>query len=803
MPECAIVFADLEGYSRHVQNDEAGTLAYMSMRFAEVASRAVEIGGKLVKTTGDGYVVCFASCEDAISFSVDMQRSPSAVSRPHFKFRIGVHWGFVHQGDNDIFGHAVNIAARVQEAARAGSVALSQTAFERSGIYSGYFAARGPEVLKNIGDRTPIYDFSDTENNKLEPDCTVTVLSAVHLIDSLGGIVSLAEKRAMVLLGILALTYPKGKHISECEALLSSGADMVTGGAMETFEVLRTAFETADVPGALVFANQAFHLRTDMVTVDLPSMLQSARTGRIHEKLAEGIDWDFEFAPQLLQHSPLLDSWLSVTKGHWRRETVAALETCLDRFEVKDEGARRSALALTRVEPGHEPASRVLMEHFWQSGNRVAAIQEFERLKSWLGDRYGMAVSEQTQNLVSEIRAGASTRSHARNLVVKRPDLSVSNFEATDKHSDLAAGLQTDVVAALSRFREWFVTEAESGTQADYVLNATVKRKSFEFNLLRTEDNVVLWRERFLVGSDWSVAQELLVAQIAARMEVYLSADRIAHAFGGGPSEGFDKWMRAEGLLGRWSPAAELQAHKVLEELIASDPLFAPAYASLASIHNVRHVVRPGLPRDKVNTARALEMAQRAVELDSVDARSQLALAWAAAMAGRFDQAVVHLDLAATLNPTSARTAVSAAMGFAFLGQAPRAMQVFERTVETVPMLAPWQWCYGAPVFYFAGAPERALEAAARGGDAIADNKGWKAVSLIALDQEDEAREVFKDFAAEIEPTWEGDVAFSMSTVANWFSQAYPLRRPEDRMRLAAATHRAAGLSAGSPNGSA
>jgi tetratricopeptide (TPR) repeat protein len=277
-------------------------------------------------------------------------------------------------------------------------------------------------------------------------------------------------------------------------------------------------------------------------------------------------------------------------------------------------------------------------------------------------------------------------------------------------------------------------------------------------------------------------------------MEVYLSADRVAQAFGGGPSQGFDAWMRAEGLIGRWSQAAELEARTLLEGLIGTDPQFAPAYASLASIFNVRHIVRPGLLRDDANTARALEMARRAVELDSVDARSQLALSWAAAMAGRFDQAVVHLDLAATLNPTSARTAVSAAMGFAFLGQAERAKQLFFRTVDTVPMLAPWQWCYGAPILFFADEPDRALEATSRGEDAIADNRGWRAVSLFELGRVEEARKEFERFAEEIEPLWEGTEAFSMPTLAEWFVHAYPLRRPKDRARLATAARQAAGL---------
>ena len=67
----------------------------------------------------------------------------------------------------------------------------------------------------------------------------------------------------------------------------------------------------------------------------------------------------------------------------------------------------------------------------------------------------------------------------------------------------------------------------------------------------------------------------------------------------------YDAWLRGEDLLTRWSQEAEDEAERLFERAIAADPDFAPAHASLASVYNTRHFIRPGIEDDAGTSRRA------------------------------------------------------------------------------------------------------------------------------------------------------------------------------------------------------
>ena len=115
----AILAADVAGYSRLMGRDEEGTLAQLkSFRKALVDPTITIHHGRIVKTTGDGMLVEFASAVDAARCAVEIQRGMARqntdVSQDQrIEFRIGIHLGDIIIDDNDIFGDGVNIAARL------------------------------------------------------------------------------------------------------------------------------------------------------------------------------------------------------------------------------------------------------------------------------------------------------------------------------------------------------------------------------------------------------------------------------------------------------------------------------------------------------------------------------------------------------------------------------------------------------------------------------------------------------------------------------------------------------------------
>jgi TolB-like protein/class 3 adenylate cyclase len=153
----AILAADVAGYSRLMGTDEEGVLAqFKAARRSVVDPSIAAHRGRIVKTTGDGMLVEFASAVDAARCAVEVQRGMternSAVPKVRrIEFRIGIHVGDIIIDDNDIFGDGVNIAARLEGIAEPGGVCISDDAQRQiRGKVDIAFEDIGPQNLKNI-----------------------------------------------------------------------------------------------------------------------------------------------------------------------------------------------------------------------------------------------------------------------------------------------------------------------------------------------------------------------------------------------------------------------------------------------------------------------------------------------------------------------------------------------------------------------------------------------------------------------------------------------------------------------------
>jgi adenylate cyclase len=158
----AVLAADVAGYSRLMGADEVGTLTALKAVRREVVDPAIAFHrGRIVKTTGDGVLVEFASAVDAVSCAVEVQArmAEQAVGVPQkIAFRIGVNVGDVIIEGDDIFGDGVNIASRVENECEPGGVCLSGTAFEQvRGKTDFAFDDLGEKSLKNIDRPVRLY----------------------------------------------------------------------------------------------------------------------------------------------------------------------------------------------------------------------------------------------------------------------------------------------------------------------------------------------------------------------------------------------------------------------------------------------------------------------------------------------------------------------------------------------------------------------------------------------------------------------------------------------------------------------
>ena len=138
---------------------EEGTLARLkAVRESLVDPAIASHHGRIVKTTGDGLLVEFASAVDATRCSVEVQRAMAAQNADvpqevRIQYRIGIHVGDIIIDDDDIFGDGVNIAARLEGIAEPGGVCISDDAYRqvRGKVEIGWDDI-GPQALKNIAE---------------------------------------------------------------------------------------------------------------------------------------------------------------------------------------------------------------------------------------------------------------------------------------------------------------------------------------------------------------------------------------------------------------------------------------------------------------------------------------------------------------------------------------------------------------------------------------------------------------------------------------------------------------------------
>jgi adenylate cyclase len=172
----AILAADIAGYARLMGEDEEGTLAALRMWRREIADpRIREHRGRIVKTTGDGFLVEFASVVDAVHCAVEMQREMALrnaaipVER-RIEFRVGINLGDIISEDHDIYGDGVNVAARLEALAEPAGICISRVVRDQIRDKLPYvFEDMGEQQVKNIARPVRAYAMSAQAVAATEP----------------------------------------------------------------------------------------------------------------------------------------------------------------------------------------------------------------------------------------------------------------------------------------------------------------------------------------------------------------------------------------------------------------------------------------------------------------------------------------------------------------------------------------------------------------------------------------------------------------------------------------------------------
>jgi adenylate cyclase len=159
----AILSADVEGYSRLMDDDEEATVRTLSSCRNAITDLTQQFRGRVVDSPGDNILAEFTSVVDAVNCAVEIQRdlaerNTELAYNRQMQFRIGVNLGDVIEEDGRIYGDGVNIAARVESLAEAGGICISSRAYDQVENKLGLeYEDLGKHEVKNISRPIQVY----------------------------------------------------------------------------------------------------------------------------------------------------------------------------------------------------------------------------------------------------------------------------------------------------------------------------------------------------------------------------------------------------------------------------------------------------------------------------------------------------------------------------------------------------------------------------------------------------------------------------------------------------------------------
>jgi adenylate cyclase len=164
--EMVALNADIVGYSRLMADDFEGTTAAVEKTRQIVDERIDQNGGKLVNFVGDNFMAVFAEAKDALAAAIAIATQLESTNADipqsrHVRFRMGIDQGEVAISDDDYFGDALNVAARIQGIAPAGGISVSGKVYRALDEPSLRFKSLGKRVMKNIPEEVEVYQFAD------------------------------------------------------------------------------------------------------------------------------------------------------------------------------------------------------------------------------------------------------------------------------------------------------------------------------------------------------------------------------------------------------------------------------------------------------------------------------------------------------------------------------------------------------------------------------------------------------------------------------------------------------------------
>ena len=360
----AILVADVVGYSRLMEADEAGTLAALKERRKTILDPAMrEHHGRIVKLMGDGVLAEFASAVNAVACAVELQKQFSAANEGtaddrRIVLRIGINLGDVVVEGGDLYGDGVIIATRLETMAEPGAICISGSVHEQvAGKFAATFDDLGPCEVKNSSKPVRVYRVSPAYIAPARPSLalpdkpSIAVLPFTNMsgdpaqeyfVDGMVEDITIGLSRFNALFVIArnsSFTY-KGRAIDVRQVGRELGVRYVLEGSV------RKADNRVRITGQLINATTGSYLWADRIDGNLEDIfdLQDQVTARVVGAIAPKLE---QAEIERARHKPTenLDAYDYYLRGlagvhRWTREdNASALKNFTRAIELDPEFA--------------------------------------------------------------------------------------------------------------------------------------------------------------------------------------------------------------------------------------------------------------------------------------------------------------------------------------------------------------------------------------------------------------------------------------------------------------------------------
>lgn len=645
---------------------------------------------------------------------------------------------------------------------------------------------------------------------------------------SVGGTpLRIVSRKANALIGYLAINETPEESRERLVGLLWSETpeENARASLRQILHEIRGAFQAFGFEG-LRTEKRLIALDRDRMSVDLHEIVGMTNARQVHPRFAEVPRLPENLLAEFEDVDPAFRIWLLAKRQALQDRLIQNLEAGLRASPDISQGQEEIAQAIMSLDPTHEEACRAVIRARTKRGDFGGALRLYKSLWDLLDEEFDVEPSLETQSLIVEVRRQSAPAAEAAAIpagnvaVLERPTppplpvrdlvLSIGAFDASATTPDqryIVSGFRHELVASLVRFREWRVrddpqTAAPVGQDAlEYRIDASAMTTPSDIRLIltlrETHTGVYVWSDHYRITlSNWFEAQQAIVRRIAVGLNIHLSASRLSR-LSDGPGIAphiFDRWLRAQEMINKFSPRVWAQAADIFRATISDTPNFSPAYSSLVQMNNSVHFVHPGIFRVRDRERETMELARQAIQLDPIDSRAQLAAGWAYALAGNFSNADMHVSLAIELNENDPWTMVSTALFHSFTAKVGKARDLLSNVARLVVNPAPIHWVYASTAFYLCGDYSACVEASRQSGDAVWSNVAWRAAAQAQLGLIPEARAELKRFTDGLRPQWQGEEPATEQNMFRWLLHLYPIQHKADWERL-----RAGLASAGAP----